>query len=342
MARFIFLANSWSVEAEVATFALSGQSATFKVGYRLTAVAGTFALSGQSATFRRDLRHTAALGTFALNGQSATLRATRRAEAQLGSFTLTGQAAGLYRERRLSAAQGSFTFTGYDAGLTRKRTLAAAVGTFVLTGAAVRRAYSLRTDAGAFALIGQDAHRLLGWGLVKVYAGSGGIEYAGAASTRYKAFGAPEIFEYTGSGGIEYGGAATTRYQFAVPLPGRVFPRKRKAGPQTFAYVGSGGFAIHGGALVRFEPIAIRRIYGGRGAITGCRARADVSFRALRLAQQYTGSGGLRGLRGWTLAQRDHGPALFVACSGRLSQSVRPLGEVSSLFCPAESYRRSA
>lgn len=88
--------QSYMLQAEAGSFALSGQAATLRLGYGLTAGAGSFALSGQAAGLALTRRLTAGAGSFALSGQDAALNSPNpRMMAAAGSFVLTGQAATL-------------------------------------------------------------------------------------------------------------------------------------------------------------------------------------------------------------------------------------------------------
>ncbi len=122
--------------ADVGSFALNGQTATFDV--KVSLAQGSYSLNGQAVNF--DVKIPIGQGSFALNGQDATLTVFIPSvgltlAADTGLFTLIGEndtfgisvplAQGSYALNgqtitfnvKLPADQGSFTFTGEGAGL---------------------------------------------------------------------------------------------------------------------------------------------------------------------------------------------------------------------------------
>lgn len=128
-------------------------------GYTLTADQASFALSGQAVAFTASRLLEAAHTTFTLTGQVVELGYTRVLVLDNGAYTLSGQEAGLQASRSLTADSGAFTLAGQDAGLLAQRLLAADYGAFVVAGQDLQFGNNLAMTAefAAFAVSGQDA-----------------------------------------------------------------------------------------------------------------------------------------------------------------------------------------
>jgi hypothetical protein len=184
-------ADAFTLMADPATFTLTGNNATLRRGYSLTAAVGTCALTGQDVTLRAARQLVASQATFTLTGNATALRVARQLAADLatfaltgqdatltysgasggytltadaGTFTLTGTATGLRAGRQLVAALGSFSLSAPDAGLRVARMLLANPGSYTLTGADVglARGLSMTAGTGAFAATGIDAALRIG------------------------------------------------------------------------------------------------------------------------------------------------------------------------------------
>jgi hypothetical protein len=99
-------------------------------------VVGAFALTGQTATLRIGIGVAADAGAFSLNGQSASLLTARKVAAAAGSLALTGQDAGFVRGKGLVADAGSLVLSGQAATLKAARRVSADAGAYALTGQA--------------------------------------------------------------------------------------------------------------------------------------------------------------------------------------------------------------
>lgn len=149
------------VSADAASFTHSGQSASLEASREITAESASFALSGQDASFQTTRRLAADAGSFAHTGQDASLEAGRKVAADSGTYSLSGQDASLEAARRLVADAGSFTHTGQDAGLNYSAgsaVLDAQPGSFVLSGSAASLLHGRKVsaDPGSYNLAGQD------------------------------------------------------------------------------------------------------------------------------------------------------------------------------------------
>ena len=124
--------TSVSMSADVATFTLTGQAATFKENVNLSASAGSFTLTGVAAQL--NVKMSLAAGSFTLSGQAAGLSQQVKMSAGVGSFALSGQAADLVYAQKIAAGTGAFSLTGVNASLVVATNLTAGVGSFTLTG----------------------------------------------------------------------------------------------------------------------------------------------------------------------------------------------------------------
>jgi hypothetical protein len=83
-------------------------------GYELDAQPATFAVTGTDASFLRALALDAATASYAVTGSDATLARGLFINAATGSFTVTGVAATLVASGAISADPGTVTVTGFD------------------------------------------------------------------------------------------------------------------------------------------------------------------------------------------------------------------------------------
>lgn len=168
----IVTANAYTLTAAQASFTLTGQTASLKVGRLLTAAQASFALTGEPAGLSRGVPMSAAQASFTLSGQAAGLVRTRIMPAAQASFIFTGEPATLLKGRTMTAAFASFTLTGEPAGLLAAKRLTAAQASFTLTGepAALLRGRLLSAAQSTFSLTGEPANLLVGHRLAAVQA----------------------------------------------------------------------------------------------------------------------------------------------------------------------------
>ena len=141
----------------------------------LTVDAGSFATTAHDASLKKDLRIDAQSGAFTLSLQSAAQQITDVVSE--GQFNLTGNAINFGRS--IFADAGAFVATGQDVSLTKDLRIEAQSrlftlslqgaaklitefvpdGQFSVTGQEVSIKRSIVTNAGSFALTGQDAFR---------------------------------------------------------------------------------------------------------------------------------------------------------------------------------------
>lgn len=186
--------GTYSLTADVGSFAVTGQAATLQASRKLSAEAGSFSVTGQPATFQITRKLTADAGSFTLTGNDATLVYNSGTVCSLlqengdallqengdaillescedgggggaytltagaGSFVLTGNDVTLQVTRKLTADAGSYTITGQDTTLQYSRKLTLDAGSFTLTGleATFNKSGALVLETGVFVLTGND------------------------------------------------------------------------------------------------------------------------------------------------------------------------------------------
>jgi hypothetical protein len=109
--------TAYTLVADAAAFALTGNAAGLLHGRELLADAGAFALTGNAAGLLRAARVAAEAGVFTLTGIDAALHKGFALLAESGVFNLTGHSALFRRSYVIGATVGEFTFTGTDTAL---------------------------------------------------------------------------------------------------------------------------------------------------------------------------------------------------------------------------------
>lgn len=124
-----------------------------------TGVEALFTTTGNTASFPLGFGITAASVEFLSTFNDAGFTSTRRLLAEAGGFALTGNNAGLGQALQILAATGAFASTFSDSRLAAARKLTADSSVFTWTGnsADLRRALQILGVTGAFALTGNDA-----------------------------------------------------------------------------------------------------------------------------------------------------------------------------------------
>lgn len=147
-------ATGYTLDAQPASVAVTGASATLKSSRTLSADAGSVAIAGANA----DLVYTPVGASPVLN-------------ADPGSLTIVGAPAALKATRKLAADAGSITISGAAATLVKSTaglTLNAQPGSVTIAGAAAeyRRTYKLEASSAGITIVGASAQL--------VYAGATG------------------------------------------------------------------------------------------------------------------------------------------------------------------------
>lgn len=124
------LGHSPLSDAPLSALPLSGGGASYSIAADL----GTFALTGVSAGLARGLKAGVTVGTFSVSGINAGLAYGRKMSASVGALSLSGQIANLKHDHKISGGAGSLSFTGNNASLSRGFKLTASLGSFVFTG----------------------------------------------------------------------------------------------------------------------------------------------------------------------------------------------------------------
>ena len=143
---YVAAAGAYFLNADPASFGITGAAAGAVAGRMVAADAGAYALTGFN---------------------SATL-AGRAIAADPASYAITGVPAGVIADRVIDAAPASFSITGIDAGILAGRALSADPGALVITGAAAdlvhtaTGAFSLNADPGVFSVTGSTAGTIAG------------------------------------------------------------------------------------------------------------------------------------------------------------------------------------
>lgn len=149
--------TNYSIDADLGTFALTGNTVTLQVTAILVSAPGTFTEVEQSSPCRVDYSSSLAAGSFTTTGSPVSLRVDCYLPAASGLLSLTGQDA-VFTGLREHVAAGTFTETGQAVSCRVDYRTTCAVGSFTATGNAV----SLRVDRyipvapGLFSLTGQD------------------------------------------------------------------------------------------------------------------------------------------------------------------------------------------
>lgn len=193
------LRKGYTLSASAGAFTETGRAAGLSVGHTLSASAGAFTLTGQAAELDPQLFGRESTGAYVLTGQAAGLRVALHLSASAGSFAITGGDTSGAQGKGLAAQPGAFALTGQDAGLRVALHLSATPGSYVLNGqdAAFRVALSLLTQRGSFLMDGQDAalrvtlilaaaagsYVLDGQDAALHYAPAGAVNYSLAAAT---------------------------------------------------------------------------------------------------------------------------------------------------------------
>lgn len=181
--------------ANTGIYTLSGQNATLRKVWKLTAEQGAYSLSGQAANVLAHRGKRAGAGIYVETGQAANLVASvigvQRRMARINpSCPWRGQLveaaqAGTTRENRQAAAymaaspaavtlvpglvaeRGTYVLNGQTAGLAAARMVVAAQGSYSLAGqdAGLRHGNRLTAETGLYTLAGQSAGLILGKGI---------------------------------------------------------------------------------------------------------------------------------------------------------------------------------
>ena len=134
-----------------------------------------------------DYSLTLPTGTAVLVTKAEVTAATHLAAAA-AAFAFSAQAVGLSYVRRLAGTAGSVTSTGYSAGSVRSYGIGTNAGTFALSGqnAVVKRVLApLTAEAGSFALTGQNATSS---GATTMSAAVGGFSLSGQAANSIRSY----------------------------------------------------------------------------------------------------------------------------------------------------------
>lgn len=130
-------AIAYSLEASVASYALTGQSTPLLYGRVLPADTGSVLLSGQTTPLLTSRLLNADQGSYAYSGTDAATLLGRLLDAGAAAYTLDGTAAGFLASRRISADTVAYLASGFDAGFLRSRVLEAGTGQYVLVASPV-------------------------------------------------------------------------------------------------------------------------------------------------------------------------------------------------------------
>ena len=152
---YFLLSDDWTddvtMDADAATFTLTGQSADLRVVTKMSAAAASFSLTGQTAAY--GFGTVASAGSFALTGVAAELLLNTVLDAAAGSFSLTLQMPSI--GLTVDATTQNYVVTGVDATLDDgDDSLSAETGSFSVTGKQAFYGVTLGTAAGSFQLSG--------------------------------------------------------------------------------------------------------------------------------------------------------------------------------------------
>lgn len=171
------------ITADAGSYAVSGQAATLKHGFKIAADAGSYSVAGQAATLKHGWKIAAGVGGYSLTGADATLTkgssSAKVLSADAGSYVFTGQAAGLLHAWKTAGGIGSYALTGQAATLRHGWKIGAQSDSYAVTGATAQliRARRVSADAGSYGFTGISAtlrHAR------KIAAGNAGYSFTGS------------------------------------------------------------------------------------------------------------------------------------------------------------------
>ena len=165
-----------AISADAGSYLLTGQLAALLRSTVFSADTGAYVITGQAATLSRAANFSADAGTYVVTGQPASLFTASVFSADSGTYSITGQAADLLYVpvATFDAESGSYAVTGQDATLIRAQIFTAGLGQYSIsedyvdpgynepgytsgTSAALLRSLLFNSEAGNYAITGQDA-----------------------------------------------------------------------------------------------------------------------------------------------------------------------------------------
>jgi hypothetical protein len=148
--------------ATLGTFTLSGLSQDLSAGKQATIDLGTFVISGLSQTLLQDRLSTIDLGTYLLNGLDVdlTVQTDNDLLVDTGIYNITGNSQDLVYARILPFGLGTFALTGNSSQIFLARKVIIGLGAYIITGNSQDISFGrapANIDLGTFALTGNSS-----------------------------------------------------------------------------------------------------------------------------------------------------------------------------------------
>lgn len=112
-----------TLQADVASYTLTGQSASLEISGQLDAFAGSYSVTGQSAVLSKIYTLISSVGSYSFTGQNAIFTVGKTMPAAAATYTLSGQVANLKQTHIEPFAPGFYPVTGQTARLSKIYTL---------------------------------------------------------------------------------------------------------------------------------------------------------------------------------------------------------------------------
>lgn len=151
-----------TMTADLGSFSLSGQNATFTKEYVVSFDGGVYAINGQNVEFANSYSIGLENGNFTSTGFNVGFTTSKTLSVDGGEFNLNGQTATITAQRSLIGGNGQFEIVGQESQINAHRTATADLGQFTLTGENVTitndggNAFTLLVDGGTFGLVGRS------------------------------------------------------------------------------------------------------------------------------------------------------------------------------------------
>lgn len=111
------------LQADAATYTLTGQAASLEVSGRLDSFAGSYIFTGQGARLLRSYTVIAGVGSYSVTGENNRFIRGKTMPSAAATYTLSGQAANLKQTHIEPFAPGFYPVTGQAARLSKVYTL---------------------------------------------------------------------------------------------------------------------------------------------------------------------------------------------------------------------------
>lgn len=190
------------IEAEGDSIVISGKSADFRYGSKVSADKGAFSVSGKAAGFGHGQTVVLAKGAFTVAGKAATFGFGQKVALDKGAFTVSGKAATFTHGQTAPLDKGAFTVSGKQATLRYGQKVEADKGAVTISGktAEFLSGSKIVADRGSYTVSGKAATFSHGQ---NVELANGSVTIAGQTAT----------FTFTASLPLDVGHIAVTGWE---------------------------------------------------------------------------------------------------------------------------------